>query len=253
MDAFERDFLKLRPTIMKWIRLALFGKKVHVSGLENLPMQGPVIIVGNHIGSYKDIATLIQISPRQIHFTANQEIFSRERFQALIRYHLQRHLKEFGLLLDVALRPIKTPFVNFISDSIGPVGSIPVDLTKGGTHAIRKCMEFLEAGKAVVLLQGMGRIDPKASHPYMTEFRRGPAVICHKLYRSRGLVVPVVPVAMYGTHLPWIVPGRIRVGIGRPLRITDGPVDDFDRSVARLREAMEKRMRVLLYRLVKGA
>ncbi len=252
MDAVEKKFLQLRPTLMKWVGLALFGKKIQVSGIENLPMQGPVIIVGNHIGSYKDIATLLRISPRQIHFMANQEIFDRESFHALIRFHLQRHLKEFGLLLDAAVRPITVPFVNFISDNIGAVGTIPVDLMKGGTSALGKCKDFLQEGRAVVLLQGRGRIDPKDSHPFMSEFRRGPAVICNEIYRSSGLVVPVVPVAMFGTHLPWVVPGRIKVGIGRPLRITDYMAEDFARTISRFRSAMERSIRVLLYPLVKG-
>lgn len=252
MDAFEKDFLRVRPTLMKWIRLALFGKTLQVTGMDNLPMQGPVVIVGNHIGSYKDIAALLEIIPRQIHFTANQEIFSRERFHALIRTHLKCHLKEFGLLFDVAIRPIKVPFVNFISDNIGRVGSIPVDLMGGKTQALQTCKDFLLEGRAVVLLQGRGRINPRDSHPFVCEFRRGPAVICAKIFRDRGLVVPLVPIAMYGTHMPWVVPGKIKIGIGQPMKVSDYATDDLSLTISRFRAAMEKRTRRLLYRLVKG-
>jgi 1-acyl-sn-glycerol-3-phosphate acyltransferase len=252
MDAFEKDFLLLKPTLMKWVRLALFGKTLQVTGMDNLPMLGPVIIVGNHIGSYKDIGALLQIIPRHIHFTANQEIFTRESFHALIRHHLKRHLKEFGLLFDAAIRPIKVPFVNFMADNIGRVGTIPVDLTGGKTQAFQKCKDFLLEGRALVLLQGKGRIDPRDSHPYMSKFRSGPAVICAEIYRDRGLVIPVVPIVMYGTHMPWVVPGRIKVGVGKPLHITEHMSDDFGLTVSRFRDAMEKSVRVLLYRLVKG-
>jgi 1-acyl-sn-glycerol-3-phosphate acyltransferase len=252
MDAYEKDFLRVKPTLMNWARFALFCKKIRVTGIENIPMQGPAIIVGNHIGSYKDIAALFKIFPRQIHFMANKEIFDRESFHALIRYHLKRHLNEFGLLLDVAVRPIKVPFVNFISDNIGIVGSIPVDLLKGGAHALRKCKDFLQEGRAVVLLQGRGRINPRDPHPFMSEFRRGPAIICCDLHRTSGLVVPVVPVAIYGSQLPWIVPGRIKLSFGHPLRITDYETDDFSLTISRFRAAMEKSTRILLYRLAKG-
>ena len=252
MDAFEKDFLLLRPTLMKWVRLALFGKRIQVSGLENLPMRGPVVIVGNHIGSYKDIGALLQIIPRHIHFTANQEIFTRESFHALIRHHLKRHLKEFGLLFDAAIRPIKVPFVNFMADNIGRVGTIPVDLTRGKTQALQKCKDFLLEGRAVVLLQGRGRIDPKDPHPYVSKFRSGPAVICAEIFRDRGLVIPVTPVAMFGTHMPWVVPGRIKIAIGKPMCVTDHMAEDFSRTVSRFRSAMEKSVRVLLYRLIKG-
>ncbi|MGB2905644.1 MAG: lysophospholipid acyltransferase family protein [Candidatus Aminicenantaceae bacterium] len=252
MDAFEKDFLRLRPTLMKWVRLALFGKTLQVTGMDNLPMQGPAVIVGNHIGSYKDIAALLEIIPRQIHFTANQEIFSRERFHALIRAHFKRHLKEFGLLFDVAIRPIKVPFVNFISDNIGRVGTIPVDLMEGKTKALQTCEDFLLEGRAVVLLQGRGRINPRDSHPFVCEFRRGPAVICAKIFRDRGLVVPLIPIAMYGTHMPWVVPGKIKIGIGQPMKVSDYATDDLSLTISRFRAAMEKRTRRLLYRLVKG-
>lgn len=252
MDVYEREFANLKPRLMKWVKLALCGKKVSVQGAENFPEQGPAIIVGNHIGSFKDISVLFLIAPRQIHFTANKQIFDRDEFNVLIRYHLKLHLKELGGLVDVAIRPIKNPFVKFISGNIKAVGSIPVDLLKGKTHALRMCEKFLKDGRAVVLLQGRGRINPKDSHPFMSEFKRGPAILCYSLYHNHGLEVPVIPVAMYGTHALWGVPSKIKVGVGKPLKITEFPADDFSVSISRFRAAMEKRTRVLLYRLIKG-
>jgi 1-acyl-sn-glycerol-3-phosphate acyltransferase len=251
MDAFEREFEKLRPTLMKWVGLSLFGKTVFCMGLENFPLEGPAIIVGNHIGSYKDIATLLKIAPRQIHFTANKEIFSKERFHALIRNHLKRHLKEFGLLLDVAVKPVKIPFVNFVSGNIQSVGSIPVDLEQGKTRALKSCETFLQKGKAIVLLQGRGRIISRDPHPLVSEFRRGPSILCYTMYTKYDMVVPVVPVAMYGTHNPWVVPSKVKVKIGKPLRITDFPIGEFGATISRMRAAMQKRVRILMYDLVK--
>ena len=238
---------------MRWVRLALFGKSLQVTGMENLPLQGPVLIVGNHIGSYKDIAALFQIAPRHIHFTANQEIFTREAFNALIRYHLKHHLKEFGVLFDAAIRPIKVPFVNFISGNIGQVGSIPVDLEHGKTEALQRCRDFVLEGRAVVLLQGRGRIDPRGSNPFVSEFRHGPAVICAEVYRDEGLDIPVVPVAMYGTHLPWVVPGKIKIRIGRPLRVSAYVSDDISATIERFRTAMELRTKGYIYSMIKRA
>jgi 1-acyl-sn-glycerol-3-phosphate acyltransferase len=251
MDVYEREFEQLRPTLMKWVGLSLFGKRVFCEGLENFPLKGPAIITGNHIGSYKDIAALFKVAPRQIHFTANKEIFSKERFSALIRNHLKRHLKEFGLLLDVAVKPVKIPFINFVSGNIQLVGSIPVDLEQGKTQALRSCEKFLQDGRAIVLLQGRGRIISKDPHPLVSEFRRGPAILCYTMYTKYGLVVPVVPVAMYGTHNPWVVPSKVKVKIGKPIRITDFPQEEFGATINRLRAAMQKRVRVLMYELVK--
>ncbi len=252
MEAYERHFRRMKPTLMKWVRLALFGKTLNVTGMENLPMQGPVVIVGNHIGSYKDIGALLQIIPRHIHFTANQEIFTRQSFNALIRNHLRLHLKEFGVLFDAAIRPIKIPFVNFMADNIGRVGTIPVDLTGGKTQALQRCKDFLLEGRAVVLLQGRGRINPQDPHPYVSEFRSGPAVLCSEIFREHGLIIPVVPVAMFGTHMPWVVPGKIKISIGQPLKVSDYSAEDISLMISRFRSAMEKRTRQLLYRLVKN-
>jgi 1-acyl-sn-glycerol-3-phosphate acyltransferase len=251
MDVYERKFARLKPTVMKLSRFCLFGKKVLVQGLENFPSQGPSVIVGNHIGSYKDIAVLFLMAPRQIHFTANQQIFTRSAFHALMRTHLKRHLKEFGLLLDVALRPLKVPFVNFIADNIAAVGSIPVDLLKGRSHAISKCAEFLKDGRAVVLLQGRGRINPRDSHPYTSPFRRGPAILCFNMYRTEGLEVPLIPVAMYGTHWPWVTPGTIKVQVGKPLYVSHYLGNDFSHTISRFRDAMEKRVRIMLFEMIK--
>ncbi len=253
MDAYGKKFARLRPKVLKLSRFSLFGKKVLVQGLDNLPSHGPTVIVGNHIGSYKDIAVLFLMAPRQIHFTANQQIFNRNAFHSLIRIHLKRHMKEFGLLLDVALRPLKVPFVNFIADNIAAVGSIPVDLLKGRSHALLKCAKFLQDGRAVVLLQGRGRINPRDSHPYMSPFRRGPAILCFNVYRTEGMEVPLVPVAMYGTHLPWVTPGTIKVQVGKPLYISQYLGRDFAHTISRFRDAMEKRVRIMLYELVKGS
>ncbi len=251
MDLYEKKFARLKPKVLKLSRFSLFGKKVMIQGLENFPLRGPTIVVGNHIGSYKDIAVLFLMAPRQIHFTANRQIFTRDAFHSLIRSHLKRHLKEFGLLLDVALRPLKVPFVNFIADNIEAVGSIPVDLLKGRSDALSKCAKFLRDGRAVVLLQGRGRVNPRDSYPYASPFRRGPAILCFNMYRSEGLEVPVIPVAMYGTHWPWVTPGTIKVRVGPPLFVSQYLEGDFSRTISRFRDAMEKRVRIMLYELIK--
>jgi len=53
----------------------LFSKKISVRGAENFVREGPNIIVGNHVGSYKDVAILFKTVPRPIFFIANKMIF----------------------------------------------------------------------------------------------------------------------------------------------------------------------------------
>jgi 1-acyl-sn-glycerol-3-phosphate acyltransferase len=125
-------------------------------------------------------------------------------------------------------------------------------LIHGKTEALQRCRDFVLEGRAVVMLQGRGRINPRDPYPFVSDFRHGPAVLCAEIFRDHGIDVPVVPIAMYGTHLPWVVPGKVKIWVGRPLRVSDYWEDDTSESISRFRSAMEERTRGLIYRLVKG-
>lgn len=251
MEKFEKHYRLIQPTVHRWTRLSLFGKRLEVKGEENFPRRGPAIIVGNHCGSYKDIATLLEIMPQLVYFTANKLIFTKEDFNHMITVHLKRHMKEFGFIFDFAVKPIKAPFVNFVSSNIKKIGCIPVDLDGGGRLAIDNCKEYLQKGRVIVLLQGMGRVMPAHPHPYVSPFRNGPSLLANILYRKSGIVVPIVPVAFFGTQLPWIIPGKIKVNIGLPMKITDILNQSEDNRILRFRDAMEKRVRKLFLELLR--
>jgi 1-acyl-sn-glycerol-3-phosphate acyltransferase len=57
------------------ILLALSGVRVTVKGLENLPREGPVIILSNHQGAY-DIPVLQAFIPMQFRWVAKKSLFS---------------------------------------------------------------------------------------------------------------------------------------------------------------------------------
>ena len=252
MSSFEEEYQRLEPVLKKIRAFSLFGKNIVLEGEENFIHSGPNIIVGNHVGSYKDIAVLLEIVPRQVFFTANKMIFNKDDFNSLITRHLKIHLKQFGLFLDFILKPMKAPFVSFISSNLAKVGAIPVDLR--GTHrkVIEACEEYLKRGKAIVLLQGTGRVVSSHPNPYVSPFRRGPAILSYILYQEEGLAVPVTPFAMFGTHKPWVVPGKIKVKVGRPMFVTEYLADDFRETVLRFRDALDNRVQSLLLDLVKS-
>lgn len=252
MSSFEQEFLRLEPVLKKIRAFALFGKRIIVEGKENFIKEGPSIIVGNHVGSYKDVAVLLEIVPRQVFFTANRMLFDKDDFNFLIKKHLRIHLKEFGLFLYFILKPLKAPFVNFVSSNIANVGVIAVDLEGTRRKAIQACEEYLRQRKAIVLLQGRGRIALSHSNPYVIPFRKGPAILSHILYEKEGMAVPVTPVAMFGTHKPWVVPGKIKVKVGSPMLITDYLENDFEKTVLRFRDALERRVHCLLMDLIKS-
>lgn len=242
MASFESELKRLGRPIRRLTDIALFPKKVEVRGAANFVPEGPNIIVGNHIGSHKDVGLLLRILPRPIFFTANKMIFNRDDFSFLVRLHLQRHLKGFGPFVHLLLNPFYALVVDFISSHIANVGSIPVDLDGGRAEALRKCEAYLKQGRAVVALQGRGRVDPKDPNPYVKPFRRGASVMAWHLYEEDRIDVPVTPLAIFGTHHPFPIPGTIRVGVGEPMFIRDHLGPDAAGTIERFRAALESRV-----------
>jgi len=252
MSNFEEELRRLEPTLRRWLAIAMLGKRIEVRGEENFVREGPNIIIGNHCGAFKDVGTLYRIRPRMVYFTANKNIFNRGDFDRLIRKHLRRHLKEFGVMVNSTLRPIKYLFIRFISSNIARVGTIPVDLESSKREAMKLCVDYLLKGRAIVTLQGRGRVVPGAPHPYVTPFRRGASILAYILYDEHGISVPITPLAMFGTQKPWGIPTRIRVRVGEPMSIQPYMSSDFDRSVGEFKDALESRVKSLFYELIKA-
>ncbi len=250
MATFEEELKKREPIIKGASSFALLGKKIEIMGEENFVKGGPNIIVGNHIGTFKDIATLLKIIPRPTFFTANRMIFNKDELNYLIRRHLKIHMKNFGLLLDLVFNPLKSLVVNYVSANAAKVGTIPVDLNQGKRMAMEKCQEYLKKGKAIITLQGMGRVIEKNPNPYVGYFKRGASVLSYNMYKEEGISVPVTPIAMLGTHVPFLVPTKIRVKIGEPMYITDYLAGEFAETVDKFREALEKRVKALILDII---
>jgi 1-acyl-sn-glycerol-3-phosphate acyltransferase len=250
MATIEEELRRRESLIRGASSFALLGKKIEILGEENFVKGGPNIIIGNHIGTFKDIATLFKIIPRPTFFTANRMIFNKDEFNYLIRRHLKIHLKNFGLLLDLLLSPIKSLIVNYVSTNIAKVGTIPVDIGQGTRVAMEKCKEYLKKGKAIITLQGLGRVMKKNPNPYVGYFKRGASVLSYNLYKEEGISVPVTPIAIFGTQVPFLVPAKIRVKIGEPMYITDYLADEFTETVDKFREALENRVKALFLDII---
>lgn len=251
MEEFEKAFNRLEPRLQHWLSFLLFGKKIEVRGAQNFVKEGPNIIIGNHCGAAKDVAVVLRIRPRMLYFTANKMIFSREGMDGLVQKHLRRHFKDFGLMLHSMLRPLRVRLIDFVSGNITRVGTIPVALAASKRAAMEFCEEYLKKGRAIVALQGRGRVHPDAPHPYVSVFRRGVAILAYVLYKEHGIVVPVTPLAMFGTHKPWVTPGTIKVNVGEPMNILPYVADNFGASVEAFRSALEARVKALFLELIR--
>jgi 1-acyl-sn-glycerol-3-phosphate acyltransferase len=251
MASIEAELKKIRPQIEKLCDFLLLGKKVEVRGTSNIVHEGPNIIVGNHCGTFKDGAIIWKIVSRPIFFTANRMIFNKEELSILVREHFQMHLKTVGYFLNLALQPITSRLINFVSSALPRAGTIPVDLTRRKKLAIEKCQEYLKKGRAIIALQGNGKIGKNDPNPYVSPFRKGPSILSYNLYTEEKIPVAVTPMAFFGTQSPVFIPGKIKVNIGEPMYIADYMADDFATSVEKFREAMERKVKELFMELVK--
>ena len=154
-------------------------------------------------------------------------------------------------MVNSILRPIKYLFIRFVSSNIARVGTIPVNLESGKREAMGRCVEYLLKGRAIVTLQGRGRVDPGAPHPYVPSFRRGASILAYILCDEHGISVPITPLAMFGTQKPWAIPSRIRVKVGEPMFIEPYMNSDFDGTIEKFRHALESRVKSLFYELIK--
>ena len=187
MTTIEEEFEKLRPIFDKCSRIGLFANRLDVKGVENFVKKGPTIIIGNHIGTLKDAFTIYKIVPRSFVFTSNRMIFDKGELNYLIRKHLKRHLKGFGIFVNTVIKPIKIPAINFATQTVRKVGAIPVDLYSSRRDAILKCQETVKAGRALILLQGRGRVMKNNPNPYVSPVRKGAAIISYNLYTNEGI------------------------------------------------------------------
>jgi len=249
--SYEDELKRLGKAIRILTDAALFPKKVEVRGRENFVGEGPNLIIGNHIGSYKDVGLLFRIVPRPIFFTANKMIFTKKQFNFLVRKHLHRHLKDFGLFINLMLKPFKSLIVDYISSNIARIGTIPVDMYHSNRENIESCQRYLRAGKAVITLQGRGRVKPKEPNPYVAQFKRGASIMAHNLSRE-GIPVPVTPLAIFGTHIAFPVPGTIIVNVGPAMFIEDFRRGDESATIEAFRQALEARVKSLLLEILRS-
>lgn len=250
MISWEEELKRFEPVIRALSHLALLGKKLEVFGQENFVKSGPNLIVGNHVGAYKDIAVLFKIVPRPIFFTANRQIFSKEEFNELIGKHLERHLKKIGLFINLLLAPLRSLFVQYISTNIARIGTIPVDLANKKRETRHLIENYLRQGRAVVALQGRGRVRPADPNPYVAPFKPGASAIAYNLYLRDGLLVPITPVAIFGTQRPFLIPTVVKVRVGEPMFIIEYLKGSARETIESFRLALENRVKKLLYSLL---
>ena len=246
MPTFEEEFRHIEKFIDKVTWFFLLPKKVDLRGGENFVREGPNVIIGNHIGSYKDVSVLLRNVPRMIFFTANKAIFKKEDASELVERHLHRHMGKFGGVIHLLLGPLYAFMVDYVSSHIARIGTIPVDIYGSKRASILKCQDYLRKGRAIIALQGRGRVQPRDPNPYVAGFRRGVSIMAYNLFKENGLSVPVTPLSLFGTHIMWGVPATIKVNVGPPLFIKDHWTGEEVSTVESFRAELQRTVSRLL-------
>ncbi len=184
--------LLAQPQLFPWVR---FG----IEGVENLPSEGPAILVGNH-RSYFDplaISFLLARLGRPARFLGKKEVF------------------------DAPL----------VGDVVTALGGIRVDRGTGSDAPLRAAEDALAAGEMVALMpQGTIPRGPAFFNPEL-QGRWGAVRLAH----ATG--APIIPVGLWGTEQVWprssrfpdvtqvIRPPRVQITVGPAVELETGDAD----------------------------
>lgn len=169
--------------VLLTILLILFGP-VRLAGKQNVPKQGGVLIVSNHLSDC-DPAVIGYALPRGAHYMAKRELFS----------------------------------IPILSTIIRVLQAFPVDRGTADRSAIRKTVELLQAGEAVVIfpegqLSETGELQPLMPGVAMIVVRSGVPVVCVGL-KGTTKIIPFKKL--------WPRPafGGVSARIGEPKRFAE--------------------------------
>ncbi len=129
---------------------------LRIDGLENVPEKGGVIIAPNHRSNYDPPLVGCCVKSRAVYFLAKKGLFINKTVSWVLK----------------------------------SVCAIPVDTDNPGIKTMRKCVNFLKEGEAVMVF-------PEGSRSKTNEFLPGYPGVGYLSIRTQ---VPVVPVLITGTH-----------------------------------------------------
>lgn len=177
--------------------------RLDVSGVENIPRTGPVIIASNHI-SFWDSIVIPAASPRQIAYLAKSEYFTGTGPRGAMS--------------------------RFFFDGIA--GAIPVDRDDP-----RAAQKSLELALGVLGQGGTFGIYPEGTRSRDLRLYRGHTGIGHLVLESGA---PVVPVGVAGTEA--IQPVGSRIPRPAKASVTFGPLLDFAGRLDHLPKGRARRL-----------
>ena len=178
-----------------------------IIGKKNIPLRGPVIICPNHT-SFWDPPLVGWASPREVYFLAKKELFTT--------------YKIFG------------KFIEFYN-------SIPIDRSSS-TQAVKKVVELLNEGKAVVIFPEATR--NRTKDKLLLPLKKGAAMIALK---AKAPVIPAFLFESKGSYWDWMLGKReLKIRFGKPIFTCN--LEYNKENINYLTRELEVRMRELYAR-----
>jgi glycerol-3-phosphate O-acyltransferase/dihydroxyacetone phosphate acyltransferase len=202
--------------IIRWltrITLKAYFRKVVVSGLENIPANGPVIIVANHPSAFMDPMVVGTCTNRSLHFIAAAEFMG-------------RGLKSWIYRKQLHMIPVFRP-----SATMG-------EASRMNDEMFSQCYELLASGGAVMIFPEGNSVTEQRVRKLKTGAAR--MALGTRDHCSGGLEVSIVPVGLNYAN-PHRFQSEVFVNIGEAIT-TKGFTSDQQGAVE-LTAEIERRLR----------
>jgi 1-acyl-sn-glycerol-3-phosphate acyltransferase len=193
------------------IILPLYFKKVEITGQENVPLSGPVLVAPTH----------------------------RSRWDAVIVPYATGRLVSGR---DLRFMVMASEMKGFQGCLIRHLGGFPVNLERPGPSTLRHSVELLLEGEMVVVFPEGGIFRDNEVHP----LKRGAARIALEVEAERlGSGIKILPISVkYSQPFPsWGT--EIRVKIGQPLDVAPYQGEKIKQSTKQLTAVLETTLKEL--------
>lgn len=185
-----------------WANIAIrvFYGKIEVSGIKNIPKDGPLLIASNHPNGFLEPIIMACLFPRPLHFMVRGDVFRKKWLKPLL---------------------IKT-------------NQIPIFRFKDGFAELRKndsnlqeAYKALDKGAAIILFIEGGTINIKRLRPFQKGLSRMAASYLEN--NGNGKELQVLPVAINFIS-PFVLRSRVVLNIGEPCDAVEYFSDDTPKT-----------------------
>lgn len=188
----------------------VFYRRFEVSGVENVPAEGPLILCGNHVNALVDAVVIQGASPRPIHPIARSGLF---------RNPVLRPILAFIQAVPIYRRP-KDPEAQAAGDN---------------EASFRRCFEYLGEGRVILIFpEGQSHSDPS-----LRPLKTGAARLALGHRERTGESATVLPVG-----LTFTAKGRFRgsvlVQFGEPVPFEPVEDEEKEEAVRRYTDAIDR-------------